>query len=257
MTVRSYAAGALLSVVPTVPVDSPAAYALVRRIRGDLAPSLHARDGMDVLVGGALAQAVDISDVTSAKLPLVIILTLGMALTFLLMVFRSVVLPIKAVAMNVLATGATLGMVVLIFQDGHGESLLDFSSPGFIQSFLPISIFVLLFGLSMDYEVFLIRRMQEAWRKTGNNQLSVASGMEHTARPISAAAAIMVAVFGSFLTASVLELKEFGFALAVAIAIDATLIRLLLVPALMRLLGDRNWWLPQGLGRVLPRFELD
>jgi putative drug exporter of the RND superfamily len=257
MTVRSYAGGVLLSVVPKVPVDSPAAYALVRRIRGDLAPSLRARDGVVVLVGGAVAQALDVSDVTSAKLPLVIVLTLGIALIFLLMVFRSVVLPIKAVAMNVLATGATLGLVVLIFQDGHGEGLIGFSSPGFIQSFLPLCIFVLLFGLSMDYEVFLIRRMQETWRKTGDNQLAVASGVEHTARPISAAAAIMVAVFGSFLTAGVLELKEFGFALATAIAIDATLIRLLLVPALMRLLGARNWWLPQGLGRVLPRFELD
>ncbi|HEV7936666.1 MAG TPA: MMPL family transporter [Solirubrobacteraceae bacterium] len=257
MTDRSYTGGVLLSVMPTVPVDSSADYALVQRIRGDLAPSLLAREGVVVLVGGAVAQAVDVSNVTSAKLPLVVVLTLGIALIFLLVMLRSVVLPIKAVAMNVLATGATLGLVVLIFQDGHGEGLIGFSSPGFIQSFLPLCIFVLLFGLSMDYEVFLIRRMQETWRKTGNNRLAVASGVEHTARPISAAAAIMVAVFGSFVTANVLELKEFGFALALAIALDATLIRLLLVPALMSLFGARNWWLPRGLGRVLPRFELD
>ncbi len=180
-----------------------------------------------------------------------------MAIVFLLIVFRSVVLPLKAVAMNLLATGATLGLVVLIFQHGHGERLLDFTSPGFIQSFLPLCMFVLLFGLSMDYEVFLIRRMQETWRQTGDNRLAVIAGVEHTARPITAAAAIMVAVFGSFLTANVLELKQFGFALAAAIAIDATLIRLVLVPALMRLLGARNWWLPEPLGRMLPHLELD
>jgi RND superfamily putative drug exporter len=257
LTVRSYGSSALLTVLPAVSVDSPAAYALVRHIRADLAPAVHAHDGATVLVGGSVAQAVDVSAVTSAKLPLVILITLGMALIFLLVVFRSMVLPIKAVAMNLLATGATLGLVVLIFQDGHGESLLGFSSPGFIQSFLPLCMFVLLFGLSMDYEVFLIRRMQETWRKSGDNRLAVVSGVEHTARPISAAAAIMVAVFGSFMTANVLELKQFGFALAAAIAIDATLIRLVLVPALMGLLGARNWWLPQGLQRILPRLELD
>jgi RND superfamily putative drug exporter len=122
---------------------------------------------------------------------------------------------------------------------------------------LPLSMFVLLFGLSMDYEVFLIRRMQEAWQETGDNRRAVASGVEHTARPISAAAAIMVAVFGSFVTANILELKEFGFALAAAIAIDATLIRLMLVPSLMCLLGERNWWLPKRLARRLPLLEVD
>ena len=166
-------------------------------------------------------------------------------------------MPIKAVLMNLLATGATLGLVVLIFQDGHGESLLGFTSSGFIQTFLPMNMFVLLFGLSMDYEVFLIRRMQESWHRTGDNRMAVVSGVEHTARPITAAAAIMVAVFGSFLTANILELKQYGFALAGAIAIDATLIRLVLVPALMCMLGERNWWLPSSLARRLPRLELD
>jgi RND superfamily putative drug exporter len=129
---------------------------------------------------------------------------------------------------------------------GHGsEHLLGFTSTGFIQVYLPLSIFALLFGLSMDYEVFLIRRMRETWEKTHDNELAVATGVEHTARPISAAAAIMVAVFGSFVSANVLELKQFGLGLALAIAIDATLVRLVLVPALMRLLGARNWWLPQ------------
>jgi RND superfamily putative drug exporter len=257
LTLSSYAAGVLITASSSAPVDSPAAYALVRHIRAVLAPAVHAHGGPTVLVGGWTAQAVDASAETSRKLPVVLAITLGLALIFLLVVFRSVVLPVKAVLMNLLATGATLGLVILIFQDGHGESLLGFSSPGFIQTYLPMCMFVLLFGLSMDYEVFLIRRMQESWRKTGDNRLAVASGVEHTARPISAAAAIMVAVFGSFITANILELKQFGFALAGAIAIDATLIRLMLVPALMCLLGGRNWWLPASLERALPRLELD
>jgi RND superfamily putative drug exporter len=254
---HAYRSGVLLIVVPAVPIDSTAAELLVRRIRVDLAPAAGARDGAVILVGGWPAQSVDISTETTGKLPLVLAITLGIALIFLLIVFRSIVLPLKAVAMNLLATGAALGLVVFVFQDGHGEDMLGFSSPGFIQAFLPLCMFVLLFGLSMDYEIFLIRRMQETWRETADNRRSVASGVEHTARPISAAAAIMVAVFGSIVTAQVLELKEFGFALAIAIALDATLIRLVLVPALMCLLDARNWWLPDRLARILPRLEID
>jgi len=257
LTIGVYPTGALLTVVPAVPIDSSAADALVEHIRRNLAPAVRAREGASTLVGGSVAQSLDFSTQTSTKTPLVIAITLGMALLFLLVVFRSIALPIKAIAMNLLATGATLGLVVLIFQDGHGEGLLGFSSTGFIQSYLPLWMFVLLFGLSMDYEVFLIRRMQETWRRTADNRLAVVTGVEHTGRPISAAAAIMVAVFGSFVTANILELQQFGFALATAIAIDATLVRLVLVPALMCLLGERNWWLPAGLGRILPRLELD
>jgi putative drug exporter of the RND superfamily len=250
---RGYPAGALLTVVPSVPVDSTPAGALVRHIRADLAPPVGARDGVDVLVGGWPAQSVDASALTMGSLPLVVGITLAIALLFLLVVFRSVVLPLKAVAMNLLATGAALGLVVFVFQDGHGQGLLDFSSSGFILTYLPLFMFVLLFGLSMDYEIFLIRRMQEAWRDTADNRRAVAVGLERTARPISAAAAIMVVVFGSSATARILELKEVGFALALAIAIDATLVRLVLVPALMCLLDSRNWWLPERLERVLPR----
>ena len=257
MVLRAYPSGVLLTIVPAVAIDSTAVQSLVRRIRIQLAPAAGARDGATIIVGGWPAQSLDAASVTTRKLPLVLAITLGMALVLLLIVFRSIVLPLKAVAMNVLATGATLGLVVFIFQDGHGESLLGFSSSGFIQAYLPLCMFVLLFGLSMDYEIFLIRRIQETWRKTADNRRSVVSGVEHTGRPISAAAAIMVAVFGSLVTAQVLELKEFGFALATAIAVDATLIRLVLVPALMCLLDARNWWLPDRLGRILPRLEID
>jgi RND superfamily putative drug exporter len=235
----------LVTAAPTTTIDSYKSEQLVRSIRARLIPSIRANGGPDVAVGGASAKIVDLSNETQAKVPLVIGLILVLSLLFLMVVFRSLVLPVKAVIMNLLATGATVGIVILIFQDGHGEHLLGFTSTGFIQVYLPLSIFALLFGLSMDYEVFLIRRMRETWEKTHDNELAVATGVEHTARPISAAAAIMVAVFGSFVSANVLELKQFGLGLALAIAIDATLVRLVLVPALMRLFGARNWWLPR------------
>jgi RND superfamily putative drug exporter len=242
----------LLTVAPSTSIDSYSSEQLVRHIRAELLPPLRAGGGLDVAVGGATAKVVDLSNETRAKLPLVLGLILVLSLLFLTVVFRSVVLPVKAVAMNLLATGATVGIVIFIFQSGHGERLLDFTSVGFIQVYLPLSIFALLFGLSMDYEIFLIRRMRETWLETHDNELAVATGVEHTARPISAAAAIMVAVFGSFITANVLELKQFGLALALAIAIDATLIRLVLVPALMRLFGARNWWLPRPARPAVP-----
>jgi putative drug exporter of the RND superfamily len=249
-------AGVVLAVVPAVPIDSSVASALVLHIRKDLAPRIHAAGGPTVLVGGATANDVDLSNDMRMKFPVVLALILGLSLLFLVVIFRSIVLPIKAVLMNLLVTGAALGLVVLVFQDGHGEHLLGFTSTGFVQAPLPLLVFALLFGLSMDYEVFLIRRIQEERRRTHDNRLAVAAGIEHTARPITAAAAIMVAVFGSFVTATLLEVKQLGFALAVAIALDATLIRLVLVPAVMRLLGARNWWLPAPLARVLPDVTL-
>ncbi|MEV6276620.1 MMPL family transporter [Nocardia sp. NPDC051832] len=240
----------LLNVVPKVAIDSSQAIALVRHIRDDLTGGLPAAQ---VLVGGATAGFVDLSDETTHKLPWVLLLVLGMSLLFLLAIFRSIALPVKAVLMNLLATAAAIGLTVAVFQWGYGSGLLGFTSPGFLQVYIPITVFVLLFGLSMDYEVFLIRRIQEAWEDGHDTDSAIAVGIEHTARPITAAAAIMVAVFGSFLIAPVPELKQFGFALAVAIAIDATLVRLVLVPALLKLFGEWNWWLPASLERLLPR----
>ncbi len=240
----------LLNVVPKVAIDSGEAIALVRHIRDDLAEDM---PNTQVLVGGATAAFVDLSDETTQKLPWVIMLVLGMSLLFLLVIFRSIAVPVKAVLMNLLATAAATGLTVAVFQWGYGAGLLGFTSPGFLQVYIPITVFVLLFGLSMDYEVFLIRRIQEAWEDSHDTDSAIAVGIEHTARPITAAAAIMVAVFGSFLIAPVPELKQFGFSLAIAITIDATLVRLVLVPALIKLFGDWNWWLPAGLDRVLPR----
>jgi putative drug exporter of the RND superfamily len=252
---RRSAAGSLLNVITSVAVDSNAANRLVVHIRRDLAPPLHARYGATVLTGGATGVMVDLAHETEVRFPVVLALILGLSLIFLLIVFRSPLLAVKAILMNVLATGAMLGIVVYVFQEGHGEHLFGFTSTGFIQCFVPITVFALVYGLSMDYEVFLIRRIQEEWKRTGENRGSVATGVEHTARPIAAAAAIMVAVFGSFVTANLLELKQLGFAVAVGIAIDATLIRLVLVPALMRVFGRWNWWMPAWLDRILPKLE--
>ncbi len=249
---NSYKDDVLLMVVPTTSIDSPASRALVLHIRKILASRSERKGGTAVLVGGTTAKTVDIIDETRAKLLIVVGVILAVSLLFLVVIFRSIILPIKAIIMNLLATGATMGLLVVIFQKGNGEHLLDFTSVGFIQVNLPLGVFALLFGLSMDYEIFLIRRMQETWERTHDNRLAVATGVEFTGRPISTAAAIMVVVFGSFITANVLELKQFGFALAVSIAIDATLIRLVLVPALMCLLGDRNWWLPFTSHRKRP-----
>jgi putative drug exporter of the RND superfamily len=252
---RRNSAGVLLNVVTSVAVDSNSANQLIVHIRRDLAPALHRRWGATVLTGGATGVMVDLAHETSVRFPLVLGLILGLSLIFLLVVFRSPLLALKAILMNLLATGAMLGIVVYVFQDGHGQQLFGFTSTGFIQCFVPLTVFALVYGLSMDYEVFLIRRIQEEWKRTHDNRRSVAVGVEHTARPIAAAAAIMVAVFGSFVTANLLELKQLGFAVAVGIAIDATLIRLVLVPALMRVFGTWNWWLPGWLDRILPTLE--
>lgn len=175
-----------------------------------------------LLFGGAAAEFVDISDEITAKVPLVVALVLGTSFVFLVFAFRSLVLPVKAVLMNLLATGAALGVTVMVFQWGVGANVLNFQSTGFLQVYLPTIVFAVLFGLSMDYEVFLIHRMKESWEATGDNDDAVATGIQHTARPITAAAAIMIVIFGSFVTADVLE-----------------------VPALMRLFGHWNWWLPK------------
>ncbi|TSE02223.1 MMPL family transporter [Skermania sp. ID1734] len=233
----------IVNAIPAVAFDSTPAANLVREIRTE-GETLQANGGPQVMVGGISAEFVDISNEITGKLPLVIALVLACSIVFLTIVFRSVVLPIKAIVMNLLATGAALGITVAIFQWGVGETVLDFRSPGFLQVFLPTLVFAVLFGLSMDYEVFLISRMKETWDATGDNRAAVATGLAHTARPITAAAAIMVVVFGSFVTANVLELKQIGLALAVAVAIDALIVRLILVPALMRLFGKWNWWLP-------------
>lgn len=233
--------GLTTSLILAVPFDSADATRLVADLRKK---ATTVTPDAQILIGGSTAEFVDLDSEMTARLPLVIGLVLTTSLLFLIVAFRSIALPLKAIVMNLLATGAALGITVVVFQWGLGESVLDFTSPGFIQTYLPTLVFAVLFGLSMDYEVFLIGRIREFWTASGDNQYAVAAGLTHTARPITAAAAIMIVVFGSFMSADMLELKQIGFALAIAVAIDAIVIRLVLVPALMRLLGRWNWWLP-------------
>jgi RND superfamily putative drug exporter len=231
----------LVVAIPSVPVDSPATAQVVRELRAARPP---VTDGTtpEILIGGTPGQFVDLIDETSGKAPLVIAVVLALSALFLCAVLASIVLPIKAIVMNLLVTGASIGITVAVFQWGVAASVLDFHSIGYLQVYLPVTVFAVLFGLSMDYEVFLLGRMKEARDSGLDNAEAVADGLAHTARPITAAAAIMIAIFASFLSADVLELKEFGLALALAILFDAVLVRLILVPALMRLFGAANWW---------------
>ena len=203
--------------------------------------------GATVQVGGETAEGVASNTLISDNLPRVIGVMLVVIYLLLLFTFRSVLLPLKAILMNLLSVGATFGILVLVFQKGFGASLLGVEGPADIQNFIPILLLALLFSLSTDYEVFLLGRVREEFVKTGDNTQSVARGVASTAPLISGAALLMVVVFGGFAFAGILPMKQLGFGMAVAIAIDATLVRLVIVPASMRLLGRWNWWMP-GLG---------
>jgi len=189
-------------------------------------------------------------------MPLFFAAVLGMSFLVLMMVFRSILVPLKAVVMNLLSIAATYGVVVMVFQWGWAGSLLGIE-PGPINPFIPLMLFAIVFGLSMDYEVFMLTRIREEYDRTGDARTSVADGLASTARVITAAAAIMVVVFGSFLFEEIREIKLFGLGLGLAVLIDATLIRMILVPATMALLGDRNWWMPRWLSWVLPRLTIE
>jgi len=248
----------IITVISAAPIDSTQATGLVSDLRDHIIPASRTSAGPEMLVGGTTAQFSDLSAETLSALPVVMILVLSFSFLYLLVVFRSLLIPVKAVVMNLLATGAAIGLTTWVFQGGHLAGLFGFNSVGFLQVYLPVIVFAVLFGLSMDYEVFLMSRMREQWLLTHDNDDSVATGIAHTARPITAAALIMAAVFGCFLIADILELKEFGFALAVAVVLDATLVRLLLVPAVMKVAGGTaNWWLPHWLERILPRIRLE
>jgi RND superfamily putative drug exporter len=200
-----------------------------------------------VEIGGITASGVDVSDALASRLPLFIGAVLAFSFILLLVVFRSVLVPLKAVVMNLLSIAAAYGVVVAVFQWGWFGGLLGIEGTGPIEPFLPMMLFAIVFGLSMDYEVFLLSRVREEYDRTGDNALAVADGLAATARVITAAAAIMVCVFASFVLGDVRLIKLFGLGLASAIFIDATLVRIVLVPATMELLGDRNWWFPRWL----------
>jgi len=211
-------------------------------------------DGAEVRVTGMTAGSKDFNDTLKAHLPYVFAFVLGLAFILLLVTFRSVVVPLTAIALNLLSVGAAYGVLTWVFQDGHLEGLLGFHSVGGITSWLPLFLFVILFGLSMDYHVFIISRIREAFDGGMKTDDAVAHGIKSTAGVVTSAAIVMVAVFGIFATLSTTEFKQMGIGLAVAILIDATLVRAVLLPATMKLLGERNWYLPRRLS-WLPKFE--
>lgn len=235
----------IITIVPRIPSDSNQALQLLSKIENNIVPQAGSRQDLQFGYLGLTAQIADLNAEIHRSIPIVLAFVLGVSFILLVITFRSLLLPLKAIIMNLFSLGATFGLVVLVFQRGLGQQALGFTTRGYIQNYLPLLTFVILFGLSMDYEVFLLTRMREEWIKTGNNTLAVARGLSHTAKVITHAAAIMIVVFASFLIAHILEIKELGFALSVAVLIDATLIRLLLVPATMRLMGKWNWWLPK------------
>ncbi len=210
--------------------------------------------GAEVAVTGVTAGSKDFIDNLTARAPLVFAFVLGLAFILLLVTFRSIVVPIKAIVLNLLSVGAAYGILVLVFQDGHGEQLLDFQSVGGIAPWIPLFLFVILFGLSMDYHVFIVSRIREAVDRGMSNDDAVAHGIKSTAGVVTSAALVMVAVFGSFALASDQLAQQIGVGLAAAILIDATIIRAVLLPATMKLLGSRNWYLPKRLSR-LPKLE--
>ena len=242
-------------IVNVVPVGSPqdaSTEDLVHRLRADVLPQA---EGI-THVGGATATAVDLADRLADRMLWFIGFVVLLSMVLLLVEFRSVLVPMKAAVMNLLSVGAAYGVVVAVFQWGWFDDVFG-TAPGPIESFAPMMLFAVLFGLSMDYEVFLLSRVREEFRRTDDAGASVANGVAATARVITAAASVMVVVFLSFLLNDQRVVNLFGFGLAVAIAIDATLIRLVLVPAAMALADRRAWWIPQWLDRWLPRIALE
>ena len=205
--------------------------------------------GVDALVGGASASAVDLIDSIGARLPWMAVLVVAVMLVLLFVAFGSVILPLKAVVMNTVSLGASFGVVTWIFQDGHLSGLLGFTAPGYLDVTQPILMLAIIFGLSMDYEVFLLSRIREEWDRTGDNTTAVANGLQRSGRIITSAALLLAVVIGGFATSGIVPMKMIGIGMLVAVLIDATVVRALLVPAAMRLLGNANWWAPGPLRR--------
>jgi RND superfamily putative drug exporter len=245
----------VMTLIPTSAPQDEATTGLVRTLRDDTVPAA-ASDGLDVHVTSSAATNIDVTDYLGARMPLFFAAVLGMSFLVLMMVFRSVLVPLKAVVMNMLSIAATYGVIVAVFQWGWGDALLGIEA-GPINPFIPLMLFAIVFGLSMDYEVFMLSRIREEYDRTGDASTSVADGLASTARVITAAAAIMVVVFGSFVFEDNREIKVFGLGLALAVLLDATLVRMVLVPATMALLGDRNWWMPRWLDRLVPRLTIE
>ena len=239
---------ALVSIPLAGDGDDEASQAALATLRGDVIPAtVGAVDGVEVAVTGETAASKDFNELTKDRVPFVFTFVLLLAFALLLVSFRSVVIAAKAVLLNLLSVAAAYGLLVLVFQQGYGESLLGFESTGAIVSWLPLFLFVILFGLSMDYHVFILSRIREAYDRGLDTEAAVTQGIKSTAGVVSAAAFVMVAVFSIFATLSTIDMKQLGVGLAAALLIDATIVRGVLLPSVMKLLGDWNWYLPSWL----------
>nr|MBA2247935.1 MMPL family transporter [Chloroflexia bacterium] len=242
---------AVILAYPEAPANAPANRELLADLR-----RLDPGGDVSILTGGGTAEIVDVVNVIYRNFPIAAALILVTTYLILLLLFRSVILPLKAIIMNVMSILASYGALVWVFQDGHLARFLRFTPQGFVEASLPVILFCVLFGLSMDYEVFLLSRIQEEWDRTGDNDRSVAVGLQRSGRIISSAALIVVVVTVSFVSADVVLVKALGFGIALAVALDATIVRALLVPATMKLLGNANWWIPRWLEALLPHTNL-
>jgi RND superfamily putative drug exporter len=248
---------ALVDVYPTTSPQSGATTNLVNRLRNTVIPDAVGSSPLTVYVAGSTALFVDFAHVLSAKLPLFIGLVVLLSFLLLAVVFRSLVIPLISAILNVFSIGAAFGVVVAIFQWGWLGSLVGISETGPVESFLPVMLFAIVFGLSMDYQVFLVARIREEWVKSGDNRAAVRNGLAATGKTITAAALIMILVFGSFVLGDLRIIKEFGLGLAAGVFIDAVVIRMAIVPALMTLLNRANWWFPRVIDRAIPNIGFE
>jgi RND superfamily putative drug exporter len=259
VTAPRIAPSGIVAVIQVYPDSAPQATAttsLVNRLRDSVLPALERRIGVPVLVGGFTAGSIDFSHVLGSKLPLFFAIVILLSMLLLFVIFRSVVIPLQAALMNLLTIGAALGVTVAVFQQGWFASVLGVEK-GPIEAWVPVIMFAVVFGLSMDYEVFLVSRVREQWTRHGNASAAVGDGIALTGRVISAAAAIMVCVFLSFTLSNQRTLKEFGFGLAVAVFLDALVVRCVLLPAVLELLGPTTWRLPRWLNTRLPQINIE
>ena len=247
----------LVNVYPKTAPQSAATTDLINQLRVSTIPRATAGSGVDVYVGGQTATFVDFDHVISDKLPLFIAVVILLSFLLLVVVFRSIVIPLTGALMNLLSLGAALGILVAVFQKGWLASAIGVSSSGPIEAYLPVMMFAIVFGLSMDYQVFLVTRIHEEWLTTHDNATAVRNGLAATGKTITAAALIMIMVFGSFASGSERVIKEFGLGLAGAVLVDAVLIRMAIVPALMRMLGRANWWFPRWADRLVPHVSVE
>jgi RND superfamily putative drug exporter len=249
---------AVIVAYPSTGPQAAQTVSLVAHLRSRVIPAAIAGTNVRVLVGGETAASIDVSSYLAGRLPWVIALVITLGFVLLLAMFRSVAIPVTAAAMNLVSIGASYGVIVAVYQWGWLGSLLGVSRTGPIDPWIPLMMFTIVFGLSMDYEVFLLSRIREEWNQDGANERAVVAGLAGTARVITAAALIMVCVFASFLINDPLRpVNIFALGLATAVFVDATLVRMVLVPAIMRLLGRANWWIPVWLDRAIPHLGVE